>query len=137
MKKIYLYKSPSGDAPFLDFMAALDEKARKKLEYALKSMAISQGRFSEPQVKHFSIERYRQLYEVREKARVLIRVIFALDEEGNVILLHPFIKRHKRNTNQALEISLAMLEEIKQDPDTLLEYPFHGGVCGNQEEDLS
>ena len=138
MKKIYLYKSPSGDTPFLDFTAALDEKACKKLEYALKSMAISQGRLTEPQVKHFSIERYRQLYEVREKARVLIRVIFMLDDDGNVILLHPFIKRHKRNTNQALEISLAMLKEINQNPDALLEYPFQVGICGNQrEEDVS
>lgn len=135
VKKIYLYQSPDGSAPFLDFMATLDGKARKKLEYALKSMVISRGRLTEPLVKHFSIERYRQLYEVREKARVLIRVIFALDEEGNVILLHPFIKRHKRNTNQALETSLAMLEEIRQNPDALLEYPFQGGVCGNQQEE--
>lgn len=135
MKKIYLYKSPDGGAPFLEFMAALDEKARKKMEFALKSMAISQGRLTEPQVKHFSIERYRQLYEVREKARILIRVIFALDGDGNVILLHPFIKRHKRNTNQALEISLAMLEKIKQTPNVLLEYPFHNGACGNKQEE--
>lgn len=133
MKKIYLYKSPEGGVPLLEFMAALDEKAQKKVEYAFKSMAISRGRLSEPQVKHFSIERYRQLYEIREKARVLIRVIFALDGDGNVILLHPFIKRHKRNTNQALETSLAMLEEIKQNPDILLEYPFDGRIPGNQQ----
>lgn len=136
MKKIYLYRSPDGNAPFLDFMAALDEKARGKLEYALKSMAISRGRLTEPQVKHFSIERYRQLYELREKARILLRVIFTFDEGGNVILLHPFVKRHKRNTNQALEASLAMLEEIKQHPHTLLEYPFDGRVREHREESL-
>jgi len=134
VKKIYLYKAPDGSAPFLEFMATLDEKAKNKLEYALKSMAISQGRFTEPLVKHFSIERYRQLYELREKARVLVRVIFALDGGGNVILLYPFIKRHKRNTNQALEISLAMLEEIGQNPHAVMEYPFQGGACGNQRE---
>ena len=91
MKNIYLYKSPDGRMPFLEFMSALDEKARKKLEYALKSMEISQGRLTEPQIKHFSIERYRRLYEVREKARVLLRVIFAFDSDGNVILLHPLL----------------------------------------------
>ena len=135
MKKIYLYKSPDGSAPFLEFMAALDEKARKKLEYALKSMAITPGRFSEPMVKHFSIERYQQLYELREKARVLLRVVFTFDECGNVILLCPFIKRHKRNTNQALEASLAMLEKIENNPHALMEYPFHAGVCENQQEE--
>lgn len=135
MRKIYLFKYPDGNVPFLDFMTTLDEKAQRKLEYALKSMAIFQGRFTEPQVKHFSIERYRHLYELREKSRVLIRVIFTLDGEGNVILLHPFIKRHKRNTNQALETSLVMLEKIRQYPNTLMEYPFHGGLGGNHQEE--
>ena len=124
MKKIYIYQPPDIEAPFLEFMAVLDEKAQKKLAYALKCMVITPGRLSEPQVKHFSIERYRQLYELRERIRVLVRVIFTLDTEGNVILLHPFIKRHKRNTNQALEISLDMLEKIQNDPDTLREFDF-------------
>ena len=124
MKKIYIYKSPDGRAPFLDFMAAQDEKARKKLEYALMSMAINKGRLTEPMVKHFSIERYRLLYEIREKSRVLLRVVFAYDDSGNVILLHPFVKRNKRDTNYALEASLAMLEVINKRPDALMEYPF-------------
>jgi len=124
VKKIYIYKSPDGQAPFLDFMATLDEKARKKLEYALMSMIINKGRLTEPLVKHFSIERYRQLYEIREKSRVLLRVIFAFDDSGNIILLHPFVKRNKRDTNYALEASLAMLKVISNRPDAPMEYPF-------------
>ena len=87
-------------------------------------MVISTGKLSEPQVKHFSIERYRKFYELRERIRVLVRIIFTIDEAGNIILLHPFIKRHQRNTYQALEISLGMLEQIKQSPETLVEYHF-------------
>lgn len=127
MKKIYIYVSPDGSIPFLEFLAAQDEKAQRKLEYALKSMAISTGKLSEPQVKHFSIERYRDLYELRQKIKVLIRVVFTLDSMGNVILLFPFIKRHKRNTNQALENSLVMLAEIRHRPDALREYDFSTG----------
>lgn len=128
--KIYMYQSADGNVPYLDFVVTLDEKVQRKLEYALKSMALSPGKLMEPQVKHFSIERYRQLYELREKMRVLVRIIFTVDGHGNVILLYPFIKRHKRNTNQALELSLAMLEEINRNPNSLREYEFSPEGCG-------
>lgn len=134
MKKIYFFQPADKEAPFLAFMGALDSKAQKKIEYALKCMALSPGRLSEPQVKHFSIERYRQLYELREKVRVLVRIVFTLDKAGNVILLQPFIKQHKRNTYQALEASLVMLDQISKNPGTLHEYSFnhnsdlHGGT---------
>jgi len=130
VKKIYLYTSPDGETPFLDFLCSLNAKQRKKLEYSLKSMALSTGKLSEPQVKHFSIERYRQLYEMREKAQILIRIVFTFDGNGNVILLYPFIKRHKRNTNQALEASLKLLAEIKENPGCLCEYEFSEDGCG-------
>jgi phage-related protein len=124
VKKVYIYISPDGNAPFLDFLRSLDTKQQKKLDYSLKCMVLNKSNLSEPQVKHFSIERYRQLYELREKAQVLLRVVFTLDEDGNIILLCPFIKRHKRNTNQALESSLKMLTNINQYPDSLREYKF-------------
>jgi phage-related protein len=122
VRKIYYYQPEEKSAPFLSFMDSLDFKARRKIIYALRCMAINLGKFSEPQVKHFSIERYKRLYELREKARVLLRIIFILDTAGNIILLHPFVKQHKRNTYQALEASLGMLEQIQRNADTLLEY---------------
>ena len=134
MRKIYLYKSPDGSTPVLDFIASLDEKAQKKLDYSFKSIVLHKGRLTEPQVKHFSIERYRKLYELREKSRVMLRIIFVFDDSGNVILLHPFIKRNKRDTNYALEASLDMLEKIKQSPDALMEYPFRAGMKNESEE---
>ena len=124
MKKIYIFKTSNGTVPFLSFMGSLDEKARKKLEYTLKSIALHQSRLSEPTIKHYSIERYRNLYELREKSRVLLRTIFTFDRNDDIILLYPFIKRHKRDTNYALESSLEMLEEISKRPCALIEYPF-------------
>lgn len=126
MRKIYYFQPEDKTAPFLDFMDSLDIKARQKIIYALQCMAITPGKLSEPQVKHFSIERYKRLYELREKARVLVRVIFIPDAEGNIILLHPFIKQHKRNTYQALETSLGMLERIHQNTGSLREYDLSG-----------
>lgn len=125
VKKIYIYHPIGGTAPLLDFMEALDDKAKKKLVYVLKSIALSPVLLPEPHVKHFSIERYRQLYELRERLRILIRIIFTLDKDGNIILLEPFIKRHKRNTNQALENSLNMLADIRRNPGALQQYDFH------------
>ncbi len=130
MKKIYIYTSSDRITPFIDFWDSLNDKQQKKLEYALKSMALSTGKLSEPQVKHFSIERYRRLYELREKAQVLLRIIFTLDKHDNIILLSPFIKRHKRNTSQALENSLKMLEDIQKNPAALREYVFSARGCG-------
>ncbi|MDR1705236.1 MAG: type II toxin-antitoxin system RelE/ParE family toxin [Clostridiales bacterium] len=130
MKKIYVYTSQEGETPFAAFLDSLNEKQQKKLEYALKCMSMGMGSLSEPQVKHFSIERYRRLYELREKAQILIRVIFALDTKENVILLSPFIKRHKRDTSKALETSLKMLEDIKRNPAALSEYAFSPKGCG-------
>jgi phage-related protein len=126
VRKIYYYQPRDETAPFLDFMDSLDVKARQKIIYSLKCLAISPGKFSEPQVKHFSIERYKRLYELREKSRVMLRIILTPDAKGNIILLHPFIKQHKRNTYQALETSLGMLADIRQNPDTLREYSLSG-----------
>jgi phage-related protein len=124
VKKIYLYASPGGEIPFLEFLRSLNAKQQKKLDYTLKCLVLNKGNLSEPQVKHFSVERYKQFYELREKAQVLLRVIFVLDNNGDIILLSPFIKRHKRNTSQALEASLKMLAEINQNPGALREYIF-------------
>jgi phage-related protein len=128
VKTIYYYQPEDKPAPFPAFMDSLDNKARQKILYALQCMAMAPGILSEPQVKHFSIERYKQLYELREKARVLVRIIFTPDAKGDIILLHPFLKQHKRNTYQALETSLGMLEQIRQNADTLREYPLSGRV---------
>lgn len=125
MKKIYVYKPPNGEAPFLKFLAASEDKIRSKLDYGLRCMACFPEFFTEPHVKHFSIERYNRLYEYREKIRVLVRVIFTLDENGDIIILYPFVKKHDRNTMQALEASVKILEEIRASPEsTITEYSF-------------
>lgn len=65
----------------------------------------------EPYVKHFKIERYQALYELRAKSKTVIRVIFTLTGDGNVLFLSPFVKRHRRDTQQALDASLRLLAQ--------------------------
>ncbi len=124
MKKIFLYKPPGEEAPFLKFLAATDQKMQKKLKYGLRCLACFPEYMTEPHVKHFSIERYSRLYEYRERIRILVRVIFTLDENGDIILLYPFVKRHNRNTVQALEASVRMMETIRASPESMIEYQF-------------
>lgn len=75
----------------------------------------------EPYVKHFCIERYQALYELRAKSKNLVRIIFTLTDDGDILFLTPFIKRHKRNTMQALDRSLDCLTHIRD------------GSCSTQE----
>ncbi|GKH48139.1 type II toxin-antitoxin system RelE/ParE family toxin [Anaerotruncus rubiinfantis] len=122
MRKIYLYTEPDGGVPFLRFLAVTDEKMRQKLRHGLYCLARFPDYMTEPHVKHFNIERYKDLYEFRERIRILVRIIFTLDAAGNVIILHPFVKKHDRNTMQALESSLRMLHQINNAQGGLTEY---------------
>ena len=112
MKKVFLYVPENGESPFLRFLTVLEPKLRAKLVQGICSLPTTP--MTEPHVKHFSLERYASLYEYRARIRIMVRVIFTLDGEGNIILLHPMVKKRDRNTMQALETSLRMLEELKQ-----------------------
>ena len=117
MNELLVYCPPGGHPPIYDFLNALDEKLRIKLLTQLARLPSTPvSLMREPHIKHFTLERYSSLYEIREKNRVLVRVIFAIRGNGDILLLAPFIKRHKRNTMQALESSLKMLAEIESDP---------------------
>lgn len=120
MKRIYMVQDSRGRYPVMEFMGTLDSKARKKLEYGFFCLATQPNFLAPPNVKHFAIEKYNRMYEYRARIKVLLRIIFVLDKEGDILLLQPFMKRHDRDTMQALEKSLCLLEKLQ--PDTLLEY---------------
>lgn len=71
--------------------------------------------FTEPHVKHFTIEKYRRLYELRVKAAgTMVRVIF-YEKDGEVLLLYAFYKRDRKDTEKALETSLKILNSISDE----------------------
>lgn len=122
MKKVFLYLSPDGESPFLRFLSVMEPKLRTKLVRGIGNLAAIPEYRTEPHVKHFSLERYAALYEYRARMRIMVRVVFTLDGDGNIILLHPMVKKRDRNTMQALETSLRMLERLKQGEASLVEY---------------
>lgn len=111
---LLIYVPPDGPPPLPAFLAAQDGKLRSKLESLLALLLCTPaGLLREPYVKHFSIEKYSALYELRAKGKALVRIIFTLQPNGDILLLVPFVKRHKRNTMQALDASLKMLAQIR------------------------
>ena len=122
MKKVYLYVSEDGKAPFLNFLSIAEPKLRAKIVQGIRNLAVFPESMTEPHVKHFSLERYNALYEYRARLRVMVRVIFTMDDKGDIILLHPMVKKRDRNTMQALESSLKMLEDLRLGFASLAEY---------------
>ena len=123
MKGINIYTSPERAAPVARFIDDLEPKLRDKLIRQLIELPNTpRVNLREPHFKHFTLERYRDLYELRARGKVLVRVIFTIRPNGEVILLHGFIKRQSRDTMQALEQSLNILARLRERPELAIEY---------------
>ena len=111
MRKIYIYEN-EGKCQIAEFFLKSNPKIQKKLEYQLDYIRNKHNGFTAPHVKHFTIEKYRRLYELRVKAAgTMVRVIF-YDKDGEVLLLYAFYKRDRKDTEKALETSLKILNSI-------------------------
>lgn len=101
MSKLMIAMPSDKTPPLYDFFNdELNEKQRQKLLslFALMLQApVSVMR--EPYVKHFTLERYSSLYELRAKSKTLVRIIFTMTPDGDVLFLTPFVKQHRRDTS--------------------------------------
>ena len=123
MKDVFVYQPPGGSAQVALFIAGLDTKLREKLlRQIIPLPRMPPSILREPHYKHFTLERYRSLYEVRAKNGVAVRVIFTILPEGRVLLLYGFSKRQSRDTMQALDQSLRILAAFREHPEHAVEY---------------
>ena len=117
MRNVKIYVPPGQPGLLLEFLPSLDEKLRHKLLRQIFQLSqIHLCNLKEPHFKHFVLEKYSLLYELREKSKILVRIIFTI-QNGDIILLTPFIKRQPRDTMKALEQSLRMLADIREHPE--------------------
>lgn len=117
-----MYKNDGAKGQVDSFIKTSNIKIRKKFDFILRYMADERNQFKEPYVKHFSIEKYKRLYELRLKAAgTMVRIIF-YNIDDNVILLNAFIKRDKRDTEQALEHALKLIEHLDRIAETPVDY---------------
>lgn len=122
MRKIYIYKNDGARGQVDTFIKTSNIKIKKKFDFILKYIADEKNQFKEPYVKHFSIEKYKRLYELRLKAvGTMVRIIF-YNIDDNIILLNAFIKRDKRDTEQALEHALKLIEHLDRVAETPVDY---------------
>ena len=112
MRKIYVYRSDIGEVPVLRFIESTHKKIRSKFDFMLQFVKDERNMLCEPYVKHFSIDKYKMLYELRIRANgTMVRVIYYKAEE-NIILLHAFFKKSRRDTENALEYALKILSSF-------------------------
>lgn len=117
-----MYKNEGAKGQVDTFIKTSNIKIRKKFDFILKYIADERNQFKEPYVKHFSIEKYKRLYELRLKAAgTMVRIIF-YNIDDNIILLNAFIKRDKRDTEQALEHALKLIEHLDRVAETPVDY---------------
>lgn len=77
MKGILIYQPTSKSAPLADFIDGLDPRLREKILLRLYFLTqLEKPEMKEPHFKRFSIERYRDLWELRVKSKVLIKCGF-------------------------------------------------------------
>ena len=110
MRKIYIYEEQKNQ--MCEFINKSNIKVKKKFGFILRYISDESNPMKEPYVKHFSIEKYKMLYELRLRAsNTMIRIIFyCIDDK--IILLYPFIKKDSKDTERALEYSLKLIEKI-------------------------
>ena len=123
MDNIKVYQPPGQVSQVEAFIEGLHPKLREKLVWQIFRLSRTPpAGLEKPHYKHFSIEKYRDFYELREKNRIVIRVIFTMLPSGEVLLLHAFQKRQSRDTMRALEQSLRLLSLLRDHPEHAVEY---------------
>ncbi len=101
------------------FISQTNDKIKRKLKSQLEYICDERNGFVEPYVKHFSIEKYRQFYELRVKASgTMIRIIF-IENKGEILLLYAFYKRDRKDTEKALECALKIKNAIISENSTV------------------
>ncbi len=120
---IKVYQPPGSVSQVELFIESQEPKLREKLVWQIFRLSRTPpAGLKEPHYKHFSIEKYRDFYELREKNRIVIRIIFTVQSNGEILLLHAFQKRQPRDTMQALERSLKLLSLLREHPEYAVEY---------------
>ena len=127
MKGILIYQAPDKTAPVPDFIDGLDPRLREKIIIRLYHLSLShKPELKEPHFKRFSLERYRDLCELRVKSKMLIRIIFYLCPNGNATLPQCRI-RSKLKRLDGMILRDAESKPRKQGPECEKQHCLHHG----------
>ncbi len=111
MRNIYIYKNESQIANFFE---NADEKLKQKFKIILTYISNEKIPLCEPYVKHISVGKYRELYEIRMKVSGnMVRVLF-VKQDADIVLLYAFYKQNGKDTEKALEAAYKILNKMKE-----------------------
>ena len=113
MRKIYIYRG-GNENDVQRFFEKADEKLQQKFKSILAYISNEKNPLCEPYVKHISIGRYRELYEIRMKVSGnMVRVLF-VKQNADIVLLYAFYKRSGKDTEKALEAAFKMQNRMRE-----------------------
>ena len=116
VREIYYLNIPGSKNLLEDFLDNINIKVKKKLIFLFRYVMNKDNALCEPYIKHFSVERYRHLYEMRLKADgSMVRFLFFFKSEDELVILNAFYKRDKKDTEQALDYALKLLKEARSE----------------------
>ncbi len=118
MRSIYIYKNEN-ESQVERFFEIADEKLKNKFKSILSYLFNDKNPLCEPYVKHISIRRYREFYEIRMKVSGnMARVLFVKQDE-DIVLLYAFYKRSSKDTEKILETTFRMLNKMRENGDVI------------------
>ena len=109
--EVVFYKSSAGNEPVREWLLGLDKDDKKIIGTNIKLIELS-GELKPPQVK--KIDTQNKLWEVRSHlaSDKIARVLFTLRSK-KMILLHGFIKKSQKISQQDKQVTLMRLKKIR------------------------
>lgn len=99
---------PENCRPVSVFLIDQERLILEKIRAQLKNLQHRDYLLKPPTVKALKPKQNKGLFELRTRInKRMTRIIFCLDDEDNVILLHGFTKKQERDTAQELETARA------------------------------
>ena len=108
--EVVFYKSSAGNEPVREWLLGLDKDDKKIIGTDIKLIELS-GELKPPQVK--KIDTQNKLWEVRSQlaSDKIARVLFTLRSK-KMILLHGFIKKSQKISQQDKQVALMRLKKL-------------------------
>lgn len=88
----------------MNFLRKSPGKVQEKFKFLAYRLLTEQQMLREPHVKHFSVGKYKAIYELRIKQESkLVRIMFSMYRGQHILLLHAFYKHSQQDGERGLE----------------------------------
>ena len=111
MTRIFYYTTSQKQSPALEFLRSLSPQQERKIRRVL---AYMEAYGLTTAIRHIKKLAGTPLWEIRILGQDNIRVLYAIEDQDAIIILHGFIKKTQKTPTGELEIALQRLAEWKK-----------------------